>query len=79
MSIHSTPGAENPDQTERTQHDDMNVLVLGARVIGRELARELVGAFLGATFIGEERHRRRLEKIRALEARYGRQATGAKE
>ena len=50
------------------EHDDMNVLVLGARVIGPALARELVAAFLRATFTGEERHRRRLDKIRALEA-----------
>jgi ribose 5-phosphate isomerase B len=49
------------------EHDDMNVLVLGARVIGPALAQELVGAFLRATFTGEERHRRRLAKVRALE------------
>jgi ribose 5-phosphate isomerase B len=52
------------------EHDDMNVLVLGARVIGQELAHELVRAFLGAKFTGEERHRRRLGKVRALESRY---------
>jgi RpiB/LacA/LacB family sugar-phosphate isomerase len=51
------------------EHDDMNVLALGARVIGPELARELVIAFARATFSGEERHRRRLAKIRALETR----------
>ena len=51
------------------EHDDVNVLVLGARVIGVALARELVEAFLGATFTAEERHRRRLEKIKALEKR----------
>ncbi|MFQ5778252.1 MAG: ribose 5-phosphate isomerase B [Terriglobia bacterium] len=51
------------------EHDDMNVLVLGARVIGPELARELVHAFLGAAFSGEERHRRRLQKVKALEVR----------
>jgi ribose 5-phosphate isomerase B len=45
----------------------MNVLVLGARVIGPELARELVRAFLGGKFSGEERHRRRVEKVKALE------------
>jgi ribose 5-phosphate isomerase B len=49
------------------EHDDMNVLVLGSRVIGVELARELVHAFLGARFSEEERHRRRLAKINALE------------
>jgi ribose 5-phosphate isomerase B len=53
------------------EHDDMNVLVLGARVIGVELARELVDTFLSAKFNGEERHRRRVEKIKALERRYG--------
>ena len=53
------------------EHDDMNVLVLGARVIGVELARELVGNFLAAKFTGEERHRRRVEKIKALERRFG--------
>jgi beta-phosphoglucomutase family hydrolase/RpiB/LacA/LacB family sugar-phosphate isomerase len=51
------------------EHDDMNVLVLGGRVIGPELARELVTAYLGAQFTGEERHQRRLKKIAALEKR----------
>lgn len=55
------------------EHDEMNVLVLGARVIGAELAWELVSAFLKAEFSGAERHRRRLEKVRALEARYSAQ------
>ena len=49
------------------EHDDMNVLVLGGRVIGPELVPELVGAFLGARFSGEPRHVRRLAKIAALE------------
>jgi len=49
------------------EHDDMNVLCLGARVIGPELALELVSTFLAARFSGEERHRRRLAKIEALE------------
>jgi ribose 5-phosphate isomerase B len=53
------------------EHDDMNVLVLGARVIGSELARELVDRFLAVQFNNEERHRRRLGKIKALEQRYG--------
>ena len=51
------------------EHDDMNVLVMGSRVIGPELARELLRAFLGATFSGEERHRRRLAKVVALETK----------
>lgn len=52
------------------EHDDMNVLCLGARVIGPELAYELVRAYAGARFTGEERHRRRLGKVKAIEARY---------
>ncbi len=52
------------------EHDDMNVLVLGARVVGIELARELVRAFLSARFTGEERHRSRLDKVLAFEGRY---------
>ena len=49
------------------EDDDMNVIALGARVIGPELAVELVRDFLRARFSGLERHRRRLEKIAALE------------
>lgn len=52
------------------EHDDMNVLVLGARVIGTALARELVDAFLMAEYSHEERHQRRLDKMLALEKRY---------
>ncbi len=52
------------------EHDDMNVLVLGSRVIASELAHELVRHFLGATFSGEERHARRLEKVKKLEANF---------
>lgn len=56
------------------EHDDMNILVLGARIIGTEVARELVDNFLAAKFNGAERHRRRVDKIRALEQRYGKTA-----
>jgi RpiB/LacA/LacB family sugar-phosphate isomerase len=52
------------------EHDDMNVLVLGARVIAIELANELVRAFLGGAFTRESRHVRRLGKIKAMEERY---------
>ena len=51
------------------EHDDLNVLCLGGRVIGIELAREVALAFAGAVFSGDERHRRRLEKVRRLEER----------
>jgi ribose 5-phosphate isomerase B len=50
------------------EHDDMNVLTLGARVIGPEPAFECSIVFLGATFSGEPRHRRRLDKVLAIEA-----------
>jgi len=49
------------------EHDDMNVLTLGARVVGPEPALECSLAFLGATFSGESRHRRRLDKVLAIE------------
>lgn len=49
------------------EHDNMNVLCLGARVVGLELAKELVTAFLNATFTSEERHQRRLGKVLAIE------------
>ena len=51
------------------EHDDMNVICLGARVIGYELAQDLVRAFLAARFTAAERHQRRLAKIAALESR----------
>ena len=49
------------------EHDDCNVLCLGARVVGAELALDIVRAFVGAKFTGEERHKRRLEKIKLME------------
>jgi ribose 5-phosphate isomerase B len=49
------------------EHDDMNVLVIGARVVGTELARELVRTYLSARFSNEERHRRRLNKVLSIE------------
>ena len=54
------------------EHDDMNLLCMGGRIIGPELVREIVQAFLKARFIGEnpgqERHKRRVQKVRRLEA-----------
>lgn len=49
------------------EHDAVNVLALGARVIGPMIAAELVAAFLGAEFSGEERHVRRLGKVKKIE------------
>jgi len=61
---------DNYSAHQGVEHDDMNVLVLGARVIGVETARECVHAFLGAQFTHEERHVRRLGKIGALEQKF---------
>ena len=49
------------------EHDDMNVVCLGARIVGVELAREIVTAFVGAKFLTEERYIRRLNKVLAIE------------
>ena len=52
---------------QSVEHDDVNVLCIGQRVIGIELAKEIVFSFLAATFSHEERHERRLNKIKAIE------------
>jgi ribose 5-phosphate isomerase B len=59
---------------QAVEHDDMNVLCLGSRVIGASLAQEIVTSFLGASFSGESRHQRRLDKVLAFEQRF----TGAR-
>jgi len=53
------------------EHDDVNVLCLGARVVGPALAADVIRAYLGAEFTGEERHVRRLGKIAAIEREFG--------
>ena len=55
---------------QSVEHDDVNVLCLGARVVGPALARLLVDTFLAAGFTGDERHMRRLAKIDAIENRF---------
>jgi ribose 5-phosphate isomerase B len=57
---------------QAVEHDDMNVLCIGARVIGSALAAEIVTAFLSASFSGEDRHLRRLQKVLDIEERYAR-------
>jgi ribose 5-phosphate isomerase B len=52
------------------EHDNINILVLGSRVIGVALAQDLVRAFMNAKFSNEERHVRRLGKVKALESKY---------
>jgi ribose 5-phosphate isomerase B len=51
------------------EHDNMNVLVLGSRIIGEKLAEDLVQNYLNAKFTNEERHVRRLAKVHAIEMR----------
>jgi ribose 5-phosphate isomerase B len=58
---------------QAVEHDDLNVLCLGSRVIGPSLARTLVDAFVAAAFSGEERHMNRLAKIDKIESRYSRE------
>jgi ribose 5-phosphate isomerase B len=58
---------------QAVEHDDLNVLCLGSRVIGVELARVIADAFLAATFSGDQRHMDRLAKIDAIESRYSRE------
>ncbi len=53
------------------EHDRMNVLVLGSRIVGEELAKELIKAFLAAESTGEQRHLLRIEKVAALEEKFG--------
>ena len=57
---------------QAVEHDDLNVLCLGSRVIGPSLARTLADAFLAATFSREERHLKRVAKIKRIESRYSR-------
>jgi ribose 5-phosphate isomerase B len=52
------------------EHDGMNVLCLGARIVGQEVTREIVRAFVSAQFTGEERHVRRFNKVKAIEERF---------
>ncbi|MCG9895677.1 MAG: ribose 5-phosphate isomerase B [Fimbriimonadaceae bacterium] len=76
IAANKVPGARAGNCSDRysahqgVEHDDMNILVFGARVIGIEVAKELVEAFLAARFSGEERHVRRLNKVKAIEAHY---------
>lgn len=51
------------------EHDAMNVLVLGGRIVGQALAEDMVRGYLAAEYTGEERHARRLAKVQAIEAR----------
>ena len=65
--IRAAPIQDTYTAHQAVEHDDLNVLCLGGRVIGEELAAEIVKAFLPAEFTGEERHERRVGKIKAIE------------
>lgn len=65
--VRAGPCSDNYSAHQGVEHDDMNVICLGGRVIGHALAWELIQTFLAACFTGEERHKRRLQKIAALE------------
>jgi ribose 5-phosphate isomerase B len=65
--VRAGPCSDNYSAHQGVEHDDMNVICLGGRVVGYALAWEMIQTFLVARFTGEERHHRRLAKIRALE------------
>lgn len=66
--IRAAVAQETYTARQMVEHDDVNVLCLASRVIGEKVAEAVVEAFLDSTFSGEERHRRRLEKVKALES-----------
>jgi ribose 5-phosphate isomerase B len=68
--IRATCAQDTYTAHQSVEHDNVNVLCLGARVIGPALAGEVIGAYLGAEFSGEERHVRRLGKIDAIEREF---------
>jgi ribose 5-phosphate isomerase B len=70
--IRATAAHDTYTAHQCVEHDDVNVLCLGARVIGPALAAEVIQAFLRAEFSGEERHVRRLGKIEAIEREFSR-------
>jgi ribose 5-phosphate isomerase B len=70
--VRAAPCHDTFSARQGVEDDDMNVLCLGARVIGPQLALEVIRAWQGARFSNAERHQRRLGKVKALEARYQR-------
>ena len=69
--VRAGPCSDHYSAHQGVEHDDMNVICLGGRVIGYALAWEMIQTYLAAHFTGEERHKRRLEKLRALERNQG--------
>jgi ribose 5-phosphate isomerase B len=76
IAANKVPGAragsvsDTYSAAQGVEHDDMNVLAVGARVLGIEVIKGVVKAYLDAKFTGEERHARRLAKVQAIEAHY---------
>lgn len=70
LGIRAAIAHDHYSASQGVEHDNMNVLTLGGRVIGEENAKDLIRAFLNAQFTGEERHMRRVGKINALEAQH---------
>ena len=68
--IRATVAHDTYTARQAVEHDDVNVLCLGARVVGPAYAEEIVRAFLRAEFSGEDRHVRRLDKVLALEREF---------
>lgn len=66
--IRAAVAQETYTARQMVEHDDVNVLCLGSRVVGEKLAEAVVAEFLDARFTGDDRHRRRLEKVKALES-----------
>jgi RpiB/LacA/LacB family sugar-phosphate isomerase len=71
VGVRAGPCSDSYSAHQGVEHDDMNVVCLGGRVVGYALAWELIQTFLAARFTGEERHTRRLRKIAALEKERG--------
>ncbi len=67
--VRACPCQDTYSAHQGVEHDDMNVLCLGARIIGIELAKELISTFLKAEFSREERFSRRLQKVLAIESK----------
>src|SRR4029079_5243942 len=70
--VRSTCASDTYTSHQCVEHDVVNVLCLGARVIGPALAADVIRAYLGAEFTGEERHVRRLGKIDAIDREFSR-------
>ncbi|MDD5368430.1 MAG: ribose 5-phosphate isomerase B [Anaerolineaceae bacterium] len=68
--IYASVAHDTYSAAQGVEHDAMNVLCLGARIVGVEVARTLVQAFLGAKFSSQERHLRRVKKIHKIESNY---------